>query len=222
MRGVLGALQDRVAANTSALPSKEEAVAQADAARPIPPHDPAATDPAGAYPLAGIVPPPEWAALPAAALVAAGDAKARAALLPHTRSDYVWAHLRTVFAAPKPKTEDVRTLVYISYLLAFRGLARTLDSADAVRARLRGVPAPVLDGLLARFAEAARGSTACAPLRLCAVRPQTGATETKLLTHLFALCLRLDDYAVDTAVLAKDLSMTAPACGHFPSVFFPY
>jgi DNA-directed RNA polymerase I subunit RPA49 len=41
---------------------------------------------------------------------------------------------------------------------------------------------------------------------------KTGATETKLLTHLFALCLRLDDYAVDTALLAKDLSMTAPAC----------
>jgi hypothetical protein len=69
--------------------------------------------------------------------------------------------------------------VYISYLLAFRGLARTLDSADAVRARLRGVPAPVLDGLLARFAEAARGSTACAPLRLCAVRPLTRAQDAE-------------------------------------------
>lgn len=35
----------------------------------------------------------------------------------------------------------------------------------------------------------------------------TTQTETNLLTHMFALCLRIDDFATDTAVLATDLSM---------------
>lgn len=32
--------------------------------------------------------------------------------------------------------------------------------------------------------------------------------ETMLLTHMFALCLRVDDYATDTTLIAKDLSMS--------------
>jgi DNA-directed RNA polymerase I subunit RPA49 len=35
----------------------------------------------------------------------------------------------------------------------------------------------------------------------------TSATETNLLTHVFALCLKVDDFATDTTVLAHDLSM---------------
>lgn len=35
----------------------------------------------------------------------------------------------------------------------------------------------------------------------------TPQMETMLLTHMFALCLRLDDYATDTTLIAKDLSM---------------
>lgn len=31
--------------------------------------------------------------------------------------------------------------------------------------------------------------------------------ETNLLTHMFALCLRVDEWATDTAILAGDLSM---------------
>ena len=36
----------------------------------------------------------------------------------------------------------------------------------------------------------------------------TPQMETMLLTHMFALCLRLDDYATDSTLLAKDLSMS--------------
>ena len=35
----------------------------------------------------------------------------------------------------------------------------------------------------------------------------TPEKETLLLTSLFALCLRVDDYATDTTLLSKDLSM---------------
>lgn len=35
----------------------------------------------------------------------------------------------------------------------------------------------------------------------------TPQTETMLLTHMFALCLRVDDYATDTESIAHDLGM---------------
>lgn len=35
----------------------------------------------------------------------------------------------------------------------------------------------------------------------------TQEMETNLLTHMFALCLRMDEWATDTAILARDLSM---------------
>lgn len=36
----------------------------------------------------------------------------------------------------------------------------------------------------------------------------TSQTKTTILTHIFALCLRVDDYATDTTLLAADLAMT--------------
>ena len=35
----------------------------------------------------------------------------------------------------------------------------------------------------------------------------TTENETRLLTHLFALCLKADDYATDTELIAADLKM---------------
>lgn len=35
----------------------------------------------------------------------------------------------------------------------------------------------------------------------------TSENETSLLTHLFSLCLKVDDYATETALIAADLKM---------------
>jgi hypothetical protein len=35
----------------------------------------------------------------------------------------------------------------------------------------------------------------------------TSQTKTTILTHIFALCLRVDDYATDTTLVAADLAM---------------
>lgn len=35
----------------------------------------------------------------------------------------------------------------------------------------------------------------------------TTASQCKLLSYMFALCLRIDDYATDTSLVAKDLQM---------------
>jgi DNA-directed RNA polymerase I subunit RPA49 len=37
----------------------------------------------------------------------------------------------------------------------------------------------------------------------------TTENETSLLTHLFSLCLKVDDYATDTALIAADLKMSS-------------
>ncbi len=37
----------------------------------------------------------------------------------------------------------------------------------------------------------------------------TTENETSLLTHLFSLCLKVDNYATDTALIAADLKMSS-------------
>ena len=46
------------------------------------------------------------------------------------------------------------------------------------------------------------------PIYFCRARI-TPEKETLLLTSLFALCLRVDDYATDATLLSKDLTMAA-------------
>lgn len=38
----------------------------------------------------------------------------------------------------------------------------------------------------------------------------TSQTETMLMTYMLALCLRVDDFATDTELIAHDLGMPAP------------
>jgi len=83
-------------------------------------------------------------------------------------------------------------------MIAFRGASRILSEKDKVYERLQNIPSIVVDGLLSRFTESAREST---KLQI------TSQMETKLLTYMFALCLRVGDYAVDSSTIAKDLSM---------------
>ena len=78
-----------------------------------------------------------------------------------------------------------------------------------------GVPSIIIDSLVSRFTEVVRDSTTCLPnlsarlhlLILINSHTLTPATETNLLTHVFALCLKVDNFATDTTVLAHDLSM---------------
>lgn len=66
---------------------------------------------------------------------------------------------------------------------------------------MRGVPSQIIDGLVSRFTESSR---------LVAVdteRRYTTKAQTLLMTHMFALILRADDWAVDTALVASDLGL---------------
>ncbi|EGO02918.1 hypothetical protein SERLA73DRAFT_165847 [Serpula lacrymans var. lacrymans S7.3] len=197
MEGVAGHLQDRIEQNTMALPTQEEAKATADSARLIPPYNPDAFDAEGVYPLHNVIPEVEWRALSTSALIAANDDQNRVALLPYQRSSWVNQHLRVVFSASTPKKSDIKILLYIAAMLAFRASTFKRIDKQAVHEKLHGVPSVIIDGLLSRFTETARGSTDA---------QTTTQTQTTILTYMFALCLRVDDFSTDTTLIAADLS----------------
>ncbi|KAH7882046.1 Rpa49 subunit specific to nuclear RNA polymerase I [Phlebopus sp. FC_14] len=197
METVADRLQESIQRNTEALPSKEEAQATADNTRLVPKYNPDAITASEIYPLHNIISQAEWKALSPTPFLHASTSKERIALLPYQRSSWINQHLNLVCASPSPSKTDIKILLYISAMMTFRNLAfRKFDKA-AIQEKLSAVPSVVIDGLFARFTETARGST----------QPQsTSQTETLLLTHMFALCLRIDDYATDTSLIANDLS----------------
>ncbi|KAJ3478951.1 hypothetical protein NLI96_g9400 [Meripilus lineatus] len=201
MKGVAGHLQGRIEENTESLPSKEEAKAIADSSRLIPPYDQGAGSPHLVYALEDIVPKAELDSISISPFKAAKTEQERRNLLPFSRSNWISHHLGLVFSAPKVNKKDLQILVYISTMIAFKQASRTIKDKTALQERLKGVPGVVVDGLVSRFTESARESN---------VAQMTSAMETKLLTYMFALCLRIDDYATDTSVLAKDLQMSTP------------
>ncbi|KZT23008.1 Rpa49 subunit specific to nuclear RNA polymerase I [Neolentinus lepideus HHB14362 ss-1] len=199
MQNVAGHLQDRIENNTINLPTKEEAKAVADSSRLIPEYQAGAATPDDVYQLHDIIPEVEWNALSVSALTAAQSQRERVALLPHTRSIWINQNLHLLFSAPKVNKNTVKILFYISCMLAFRNIApKNLSDKQVLQERLSRIPNVVLDGLLSRFTETSRDSDQSR---------STSQTETSLLTHMFALCLKVDDYATDTTLVATDLSM---------------
>ncbi|KAI0920527.1 hypothetical protein AcV5_010239 [Taiwanofungus camphoratus] len=198
MKGVTAHLQETIMENTGNLPTLEEAKASADSSRLIPPHNTDAQRPEDVYSLHDIIPEAEFNALSTSSFKSAASDKERIALLPFSRSDWINQHLRLLFSAPKLKKTDMKILLYISTMFAFKMASRLLNDKPALQDRLKGVPSIVVDGLLSRFTETTRTAGTV---------QITTQKETMLLTHIFTLCLRIDDYATDTAIVAQDLSM---------------
>ncbi|GJE92909.1 RNA polymerase I associated factor, A49-like protein [Phanerochaete sordida] len=199
MRGVAGHLQEDIQGNTESLPTQDEAKAAADGSRLIPPYNADAQRPEEVYKLHDIVPEAELNSIQINALKAMGSNKQRVDSLPYSRSNWINQHLSLLFSAPKPNKIELKILVYISAMLAFRAASRVVSDKQVLQERLKSVPSIVVDGLLSRFTEASRDTNQA---------KITPAMETMLLTHMFALCLRVDDYATDTTLIAKDLSMS--------------
>ncbi|KAF8804406.1 RNA polymerase I associated factor, A49-like protein [Phlegmacium glaucopus] len=201
MEGVMGYVMDSIEKGAEGLMTAEETKAVADKNRLIPPFSESATDPGDIYPLYDIIPEAEWKALSISQFDAAQNQKERIAMLPYRKSTWVNDHLSaTTEAAGKNKKKKLKILLYISSMLAFRQATfqKTLEK-DKLYERLGSVPGIVVDSLLSRFAEMARGSSSYQP---------TSATKTSLLTHIFALCLKIDNYATNTKLIAHDLSLS--------------
>ncbi|KAI0063354.1 Rpa49 subunit specific to nuclear RNA polymerase I [Artomyces pyxidatus] len=199
MEGAAGALQDRIEEGTANLPTQEEAKSAADAARLIPPYVADAETPEDAYPLHNIVPEQEWNALDGLIhkLKGASSDLERVQMLPNVRSTWVKQHLSQAFRRDaKASARVVKLIICVATMLAFRNSAHKSVPDRATLLERLLVPEVVVDGLLARFTETARGSTKA---------QMTSEKDTSILTHIFALCLKVDDFASDTTLIASDL-----------------
>ncbi|KAF4611652.1 hypothetical protein D9613_003821 [Agrocybe pediades] len=200
MEGVMGYVMDSIEKGAGNLMTEEERKEAADKNRLIPPFSSTASDPAEIYALHGIISEAEWKALSISPFEAAQTPKERTALLPYRKSAWINNHLESLTeGTSKTKKKNLKILLYISAMLAFRQATfqKSLDKGKLYE-RLAAVPTLVVDSLLSRFTEVARGTSSYQP---------TSATKTSLLTHAFALCLKVDNYATNTTVIAHDLSM---------------
>ncbi|KAG9101536.1 DNA-directed RNA polymerase I subunit rpa49 [Ceratobasidium sp. 370] len=207
MKDVQDFVVESVRDGTSALPTKDKVEEAALSTRLIPTPNTSATTPAEAYPLSNIIPSSELESISIQPFISASTSQERRALLPFRHSTWLNHRLTQMFAAGDSISKTrLKSLIYASVLLAFRNTAghtlakATADPRGALREKLDSsiVPESVFDGLMERFTEASRGG-----------RPTvTSQTETKLLTYLLALCLRIDSYSVLVGTLATDLKLT--------------
>jgi len=198
MKAVTGNLQSTIEGNTINLPTQEQAKATADDSRLIPPFNADAERPDDAYPIANIISDAEWNSISISALLKAENDRDRAALLPYNRSTWIKQKVQDAFAGRKPNKSTLKLLFAISAMFSFYNARRNVSDKEKLHQRLARIPATLLDGLFSKFTDNARGSTKA---------HVTQEMETNLLTHMFALCLRVDEWATDTTILAGDLSM---------------
>ncbi|TFK95422.1 A49-like RNA polymerase I associated factor-domain-containing protein [Pterulicium gracile] len=202
MQGVVGTLQSTIAAATEGLPSEEQAAVTAAAARQIPPLNEDAGTPEDVYPLESIIPKMEWDAISIDDMLADDLTLAlRIKTLPSVRSDWVYGHMKAQFNAPKQKKKTLKIIYYIAALLSFKrvvGGSKPVER-EAIMQKMGTVPSIIVDAMLNRFAEM---------LRAGAQYKATTDKQNLLMTHVFALCLKVDSFFTDTSVLSRDLSLS--------------
>jgi DNA-directed RNA polymerase I subunit RPA49 len=199
MQGVMGYVMDSIDKGVENLPTPQETQELANKSRLIPHFSADATDPADVYPLHSLIPEAEWKAIPIGDLEAAQTLRERGQLLPHRKSDWINYHLKKLTQKEHKNNKNLKILFYISAMFAFRqALHFNIVEKEKLYERLASVPGIIVDNMLSRFSETPRNSS---------TYQATSSSKIVLLTHLFALCLKLDSYATDTKVLAHDLSM---------------
>ncbi|KAG9036066.1 DNA-directed RNA polymerase I subunit rpa49 [Tulasnella sp. JGI-2019a] len=206
IQGVATHLQQSIIDATTTLPAHGAMAVGVDTIRALPPHNMAAITPRDAYPLHDIVSQAELDTLDLQDITAAAeDHKPRA--LPWKTS---WArHILRSWSkqGTPPSHENYALLLYISFLFLFLAKARPGSGHLPKEDELHNIPPLVLDGFYSRFAEKQRGDS-----RLLV----TPTTRLKLINYLLILCLRLEDWTMNTATLSEDLHMTpAEVWNHF-------
>ncbi|KIL57428.1 hypothetical protein M378DRAFT_87941 [Amanita muscaria Koide BX008] len=204
MEGVMDLVMDGIEKGSGGLMTQEQVNDTADENKLIPPHSSTATKPEDIYPLHEIIPEVEWKLLSVGALEQTESEKARIALLPFRHSRWINDHLERLLGASgkgKKKKKTMKLLIYISAMMMFYKASHwklTVDKDNLIY-KMTNIPEPIVDSLLSRFSEVSRGSNS---------HQVTPTAKTTLLTYMLALCLKVDNYATDTAVIAHDLSMS--------------
>ncbi|KAI9317116.1 RNA polymerase I associated factor, A49-like protein [Dichotomocladium elegans] len=162
---------------------------------PIPVHNFAAETPAEAYDLSSIVTEEELHAVPIKLLLKAEDDNAMKELLPFTGSSFINERVSEIIKSSGKKNRSLlRTLVYISYLMAYSTKLRPFDCKERrkVEAALKSPPTVILDRLHERYTSS---------------DVRTPFMEDKILCYMLVLCLSVANYSLFPEMIAKDLSL---------------
>ena len=185
-----------------AYPLLEQAKATADDSRLIPPFNADAERPDDIYPITNVITDAEWNSISISAMLKAENDRDRAALLPYNRSTWIKHRVRDVFAGRKPSKTTLYLLSFIpgvsgtniwnpyrkllfavSAMFAFYTARRNVSDKEKLQERLSRIPAPLLDGLLSKFTDSARGSTKCVTLFFVSARAYQRTTFTGHMSH---------------------------------------
>jgi len=190
---VADTLRNTIQSKTATLPKAEEAKAEADSNRPIPPFNADASTPSEVYGLDEIAPSAELSTI--STILKSG----KNTNLPWSRSQWINRHFNHLKdKLDKADKDKLNVLFYISCMFAFRRVVSKAQDRESLRDKIMLVPEMIVDSLIARFTERTRDSTKF---------QTTPSTEAKLLNYMFALCLRLDNYVTDHTTLATDLAL---------------
>ncbi|KAI3612708.1 rpa49 subunit specific to nuclear rna polymerase i [Moniliophthora roreri] len=207
MQGVMQHVMDGIEKGAENLMTTEEAKETEDSNRLIPKFNATTSDPAEVYPLHNIIPEAEWKIINTSEFDTTKLAGDMTGLLPTARPEWIQNHLKSLenVSSPKAARKTWKLVYYVSALFQLRWITgRKGLSKDIIHRKMKGVPTIIVDGLLSRFTETSRDNSALHSL--------TSGMETKLLAYLLALCLRVDGYASNPEVIARDLSL--PAARH--------
>lgn len=218
LEAVADTIQADIKEKTISMPSKEEVKADIEAERPIPPPNMEATTPAEAYNLHDIVSEVELSSIAITDIMEAREESQKLSYFPYKNSSWLNRHLLALFGkgnasnAPKKKIDKLtlRLLMYISYMMAFYENRKRAGNRGKTRALLGSPPQAILDQFYEKYTEKVASSK---PSNQQDKSPGSGhrlvtdKSAIKLLSYMFLLCLRVDNYATDTNSLASDLAL---------------
>jgi DNA-directed RNA polymerase I subunit RPA49 len=194
---------DSVKTNTENLPSMEAMQEQQSVERPIPPHNLETTDVNEVYTLESVIPKREYDVLRLAPIVKESDPKKKLELFPYKNSFYISTRLDQLSERNGDQTDRIKQLYYLSILLGLFENRRISSRMDLTK-RLGNLPEIVVNSLIERFTVAKAGAVGKSKDRNFAIDP---VCETRLLSYILVLVLRLDNFIVEIPPLARELSI---------------
>ncbi|KAK9240866.1 RNA polymerase I associated factor, A49-like protein [Lipomyces kononenkoae] len=192
---------DNIKTATENLPSAGSLREQQSEERPIPPFNEDADDLNNIYPLEGLLTKEEFGSIRVGAIFREQDEKKRVSLLPFTASEYI--NNRVARINNENDMQKLKLLYYASLLMGLYN-NRRISNKRALLQKLN-YPAEILvNGLIEKFTESKVGKVGKEQDASFTITPKK---EDRLLCYLFAICLRIDDYCVETPGLTAELSL---------------
>ncbi|KAJ8102136.1 RNA polymerase I associated factor, A49-like protein [Lipomyces tetrasporus] len=192
---------DNIKTATENLPSADALREQQSEERPIPPCDEGADDLNNIYPLYGLVSKEEFVAIRVGAIFREKDEKKRAALLPFKNSEYI--NSRVARINNENEMQRLKLLYYASLLMGLYN-NRRMSNKRALLQKLNHPAEILVTGLIQKFTDSKVGKVGREKDASFTITPKM---EDKLLCYLFVTCLRIDEYSVETPLLAAELSL---------------